>query len=227
MELTVSKEVIDWCNQQVDKGKELKFTWEGGGDSGWASLVLNGKEVSNDYSNQLLDGIYEELDYGSWAGEFFSSGEAIYNKEDQSFTGIDDYQEEESFPNYCDIVLRIPDKLWYDSIEVRIESDGEEIHDDAVSVRFVIKNGFISDEHGYYAEALEKQILGEVRQEVDKFINDGGEFRSVWQTIVLERKDSEQVPDYIQHKIDCIMIGTMTNDEKYIELNLTQDDEQD
>ena len=88
------KDVITWCNQQVDEGKELKFTWDGGNDSGYASLVLDDNEIEvAGYSDILLDGIYEELDYGSWAGEFYASGEAIYNKEEQAFIGIDDYTE--------------------------------------------------------------------------------------------------------------------------------------
>jgi hypothetical protein len=58
MELIVKKEIIDWCNQTVDDRKELKFTWEGGGDSGWANLVLDGNDIEvAGYSDVLLDGI--------------------------------------------------------------------------------------------------------------------------------------------------------------------------
>lgn len=225
MELSVSKEVIDWCNQQVDEGKELKFTWEGGGDSGWAELKVDDKGVSNEFSDQLLDGIYEELDYGSWAGEFYASGEAIYNKEEQAFIGTDEYQEDQSFSHPCNIVLNVPKNLWYDNIEIRIESD-EEIYDENVSVNFNVKNGFISDEHGYYAELLQKQIAGEVKQEVDNFVDEGGVFRNIWQSITFTKQDAEETPDHIQYKITAISIGTVTSDDKYVELKLTQDDEE-
>lgn len=226
MELTVPKDVITWCNQQVDEGKELKFTWEGGGDSGWADLKVNDNSIDvAGYSDILLDGIYEELDYGSWAGEFFASGEAVYNKEEQAFIGIDDYSEDDTVLHECSIMLRIPENLWYDSIQIRIECN-DDMDDEAVSVRFIVKNGFLTDEHMSLATLLEKQLLEEVREEVKVFEQDN-EFRSIWETINLNRADGEQVSGFIQHEITSIDMGSSTSDEKSIYLQLIEENEQD
>jgi hypothetical protein len=228
MELIVPKDVINWCNQQVDEGKELKFTWEGGGDSGWANLVVDDNNIEVvGYSDVLLEGIYEELDYGSWAGEFYASGEAIYSKEEQAFIGIDDYSEDGNEAHECNIVFRIPEHLWYDSIQIRIEcNDGDNVDDETVSVRFIIKNGFITDEHVSLATLLEKQLLEEIREEV-KVFEEYNEFRSIWQSNSFNIEDGEKVPGFIQHKITSINMGTLTTDEKSICLQLIQQDEQD
>lgn len=199
------------------------------GDSGWAELKVddNNIEVAG-YSDKLLDGIYEELDYGSWAGEFYASGEAVYNKEEQSFIGIDDYSEDDTVLHECSIMLRIPENLWYDSIQIRIEcnNDGGDIDDEAVSVRFIVKNGFLTDEHASLATLLETQILEEVREEVHIFEQDN-EFRSIWETINLNRADGEQVSEFIQHEITSIDMGSSTSNEKSICLQLiAQENEQ-
>lgn len=225
MELIVPKDVITWCNQQVDEGKELKFTWEGGGDSGWAELKVDDNHIEVvGYSDVLLEGIYEELDYGSWAGEFYASGEAVYSKEEQAFIGIDDYSQDDNIPHECNIILRIPENLWYDSIQIRIECN-DDMEDEAVSLRFIIKNGFLTDEHVSLATLLEKQLLEEIREEVKIFEQDY-EFRSIWETINLNRADGEQVSGFIQHKITSIDMGSVATDEKSICLQLIQQDEQ-
>ena len=226
MELIVPKDVITWCNQQVDEGKELKFTWEGGGDSGWADLKVNDNNIEvAGYSDKLLDGIYDVLDYGSWAGEFFASGEAVYSKEEQAFIGIDDYSEDDTILHDCSIImLRIPENLWYDSIQIRIESN-DYLEDDDISVRFVVKNGFLTDEHASLATLLEKQILEDVREEVHIFEQDN-EFRSIWETINLNRANGEQVSGFIQHEITSIDMGSSTSDEKSIYLQLIEQNEQ-
>ena len=216
MELEVKKEIIDWCNQQVDEGKELKFTWDGGNDSGYADLVLDGNNIDvAGYSNVLLDGIYEELDYGSWAGEFHASGEAIYSKEEQAFVGIDDYVENETIGYPCEIVLNVPNKIWYDSINIRIESEDEGYPE--IEVSFIIKNGFLTQEHREIADLLKDELFAKVNDEIEKFKNGGADFRNVWESLVLDRSEGvETTPGFIKHEIGSISIGTSTSEEKSI-----------
>ena len=229
MELEVKKEIIDWCNQQVDEGKELKFTWEGGGDSGWADLVLDDNNIDvPGYSNVLLDGIYEELDYGSWAGEFHASGEAIYSKEEQAFVGIDDYVEDETIGYPCEIVLNVPNKIWYDSINIAIEMDHEDA-DINVQVNFIIKNGFLTQEHREIVDLLKDEISAKVNDEIENFKNGGADFRNVWENLIINRSEGvETTPGFIKHEISSISIGTSTSDEKSIYLQLIEEEnEQD
>jgi hypothetical protein len=55
--------------------------WDGGGDSGYVSIDDNFPAYY--VVENIMDNI---LDYGSWAGEFTSTGEIYYNKEDQNVT---------------------------------------------------------------------------------------------------------------------------------------------
>lgn len=227
MQLEVKKEIIDWCNQQVDEGKELKFTWEGGGDSGWAEFKVDDEDFSNEFSDDLLNGIYEELDYGSWAGEFHSSGEAIYNKEEQAFVGIDDYSEDETIGHTCEIVVDVPSTLWYDSINIRLECD----HEDAelqVTVDFVIKHGFISEEHNHVRTQIEDYLRDKVIDEIENFAN-SNEFRSMWDTITLNRSEGvETTPGFVKYEITSLSMGTTHSQEKSIYLQLIeQENEQE
>lgn len=220
MELEVSKDVINWCNQQVDEGKELKFTWEGGGDSGWANLVLDDNTIEVvGYSDVLLNGIYEELDYGSWAGEFYASGEAIYNKEEQAFVGIDDYSEDETITHDCQIELSVPNTLWYDSINIRIEVNYDDIPD--IIVDFVVKNGFITQEHHEIAHLLAKELSTKVMDEVEDF-SKNNEFRSIWEQIVLNRLEGVEIPGFVKHEITSLSMGTTHSQEKSIYLQLIE-----
>lgn len=223
MQLEVKKEIIDWCNQQVDEGKELQFTWEGGGDSGWAEFRVDGEDFSNEFSDDLLDGIYEELDYGSWAGEFYSSGSAFYNKEDQAFIGIDDYSEDETVGHDCSIVVDVPSTLWYDSINVRLSCDDMDSQIEVV-VDFVIKHGFISEEHNNAKIQIEDYLRDKVTDEIENFAN-VHPFRSMWETITLNRSEGvETNPGFVRYEIDQLSMGTTHSQEKSICLELIQEE---
>ena len=225
MELLVKKEIIDWCNQTVDDGKELKFTWEGGGDSGWADLVLDGNNIDvPGYSNVLLDGIYEHLDYGSWAGEFHASGEAIYDKDEQAFVGVDNYSEDETVAHSCSIVFDIPSKIWYDSINIRIESEDEGYPE--IEVSFIVRNGFLTQEHREIADLLKDEISAKVNDELETFKNGEYELRSIWDDVRFNRSEGVEIPGFIKHEIGSISIGTTIGDEKEVYLKLIDENEE-
>lgn len=225
MELSVKKEIIDWCNQQVDEGKELKFTWDGGSDSGYAELLLDDEQVSNEFSDALMDGIYEELDYGSWAGEFSASGEAVYSKEEQAFEGTDYYEETDTVGHFCSIILNIPSTLWYDTIQIRIETEDEYVNENDITVRFIVKNGFLTEEHTNVAQMLEDQLLNDVSNEVEMFSKNNC-FRSIWETIELKREEGVSVPGFVKHEITNINMGTVKEEEKIIYLKLIDENEE-
>ena len=90
--IEVKKTVLEWCKEQVAQGHELKICWEGGGDSGWCYFQIDGEEANNEYTDHLVNSMYSELDYGSWAGEFTATGEATFDPSENAFVGIDDYQ---------------------------------------------------------------------------------------------------------------------------------------
>ena len=111
--------LVEYCDNLVKEGKELALNWEGGGDSGWVYFTVDGKEDDSDEIRRLIDACYEVLDYGSWAGEFSANGEATYNPKTKCFEGVDNYGEDTTETHRCKIDIVVPERLWFDSIEVR------------------------------------------------------------------------------------------------------------
>ena len=223
-QLKVNPSILEWCNKQVDEGNELKICWDGGGDSGWAHFQINGEDVDNEYADYLVNKMYELLDYGSWAGEFNAEGEAVYNKENQSFEGIDGYSEDDTVSHKCNIVIQVPKDLWHDNLFIRIEgNDGDRTN---IEARFGIKNGFLSGKHIMFIEGLEEKMQVEVNAVIDDFINNSTtDYRSIWETINLEPKDGVIKEDCIEYTINSLNIGTTSTDEKDVYLEITEEDE--
>ena len=223
-QLEVKQSILDWCNNQVDQGNELKICWSGGGDSGWAHFQINGKDVDNEYTEYLTNMMYDQLDYGSWAGEFTAEGEAVYNKENQSFEGIDYYSEDETMSHDCNIVIQVPKELWYDNLSIRIE--GSEDESVTIEANFNIKNGFLSDKHTAFIDGHEEKMQEEVDDVISDFVNKSGKhYRSIWETINLEPNEGVVKGDFIEYTIDELGIGTRSTDEKDIYLEITEEDE--
>jgi hypothetical protein len=223
-QLKVKHSVLEWCNKQVDEGNQLKICWSGGNDSGWAHFEIDGESVDNQYTEYLVDRMYEVLDYGSWAGEFNAEGQAVYNKEEQAFVGIDYYSGDETMSHGCNIVIQVPKDLWYDNLSISIEgNDGDETR---IEARFGIKNGFLSDYHTAFISGLEDKMEKEVDAAIEDFVQDSEkDYRSIWETINLEPKDGVIKENFLEYTIDTLDIGTRSSEEKDVYLEITPDDE--
>lgn len=127
------KEVIEWCDKQVAEGKTVVLKWDGGNDSGWVSLELDGEDIGYNNTaypeaNWLIDKMYDELDYGSWAGDFNATGEAPYNPETKTFEGVDycsvdESDSTENVPAGKGAKFSIPDHFVFDSVEIHTQNE--------------------------------------------------------------------------------------------------------
>ena len=186
--------LTEWCDQQVKDGHELKLVWDGGGDSGWCHFEIDGGDVENEYTNHLVNHMYDELDYGSWAGEFTAQGDAIYNPETKCFEGTDYYSEESTESVEANIEVRIPKSLWFSQLSIRFECDhGED--DVKAECSFLISNGFFTPEHTEAEVALSIDLKDRVDEEVDKYMKQGVDFSGMWQNIVLTPADFTSLED--------------------------------
>lgn len=231
MTLQERTELIEYLDQLVLEGKEVKLGWEGGGDSGWCWFEVDGERMEGHLQDKkiekLVDYMYDYLDYGSWAGEFSANGEAEYDSKTKSFTGTDHYGEEYTEEYDCDIQIRIPKSLWFDQFEIAIEGS-----DCNVNSTFHITNGFTTPEHTKFALEFDDLFQNQLNEVAAKFDNDShhNEFVSIWHNYDLMRSDFENDGDDLVYQVNSIPIGTTNDEEKEIflellELNVTEDAE--
>jgi hypothetical protein len=217
-----NKSIVQWCKTLHEAGNELTMKWEGGGDSGWVYFEIDGESTDNEYTRALVDQMDTTLDYGSWAGEFNASGTATYDAEENAFEGTDFYGEDESEVLDVDFIIRVPKKLWFDTLHVEVEANYDETPQ--MSVRTLIKNGFLSDQHTEFCSTLENTLLVDFTDLFSNYeSNESYEFRSCTDSWILERADAVESGDDLLFYIKQVDIGVMTNDEKPIVLELDEE----
>jgi hypothetical protein len=218
-ELLTNQDLINWCDKQVEEGHELSLHWEGGGDSGWVYFKIDDDEISesadNSFTEKLISLMYDQLDYGSWAGEFSASGQAVYDAKLKAFVGIDYYGEDNSEVYDYPIKIKIPENLWFDAVNIHIESENE--GDTNVEIAFSVRNGFLTDEHEVIAEKISTQVVKHIDKAIINFQDnpENNTFRSIWQE---ERFNRNELMIISQ-----ISMGTSVTEEKDVYLELKSD----
>lgn len=216
------KSILAWLKEKTDQGNEIKMKWEGGGDSGWCYFEIDGETIDNEYADCLLKRIDDTLNYGSWAGEFNASGEAIYNPEKNAFEGTDFYGEDTSEVLDVDFTVRVPKKLWFDTLHVECEANYDE--EPEMSVRLLVKNGFLTDQHTEFCSNLENTLWLEFSSLFSSYEStDGYEFRGCTDRWILERADAIESGDDLLFYIKQVDIQVMTNEERGIVLELDEE----
>lgn len=220
--------LIEWCDQQVEEGKKLSIGWEGGGDSGWVYFKIDDEQIEETDDQpqvrELIDLMYDQLDYGSWAGEFSAQGEAIYNAEEKAFIGEDYYYEDQTVEYDCNIKIRVPKKLWFDVMEIEIREENA-----IVDAAFSIKNGFLTPEHDEWLETFKQEFEDEVDKVITAFCNDDtqNEYSSMWENIVIERNEFTEEGEFLVYELEQLAIGSRTTDDKDIYLELQKEETED
>jgi len=221
--LEVKPSVLQWCRDQVEQGKELVIHWEGGGDSGWCYFKINGKEVNNEYTEYLVDMMYAELDYGSWAGEYSAIGDATFSLEENAFIGEDSYSEEELLAFPCTVSFEVPESLWFDSISIDTESDDAD-DDIRVECIFNIKNGFKSSDHLKEEENISEVIKAQLADFITETCNSGVECGGISKTFTFEAQSAIKIDGKLRFNLEYIDVRVRTTDDKYISLEIGEDE---
>ncbi|NBO23192.1 hypothetical protein EBU94_07645, partial [bacterium] len=152
-----NKSIVQWCKDLHEQGNDLTMKWEGGGDSGWIYFEIDGETTDNEYTRALIDVMDDILDYGSWAGEFNASGTAVYDPKINGFVGTDFYGEDESEVLNANFTIRIPKKFWFTTFHVEVERNYDEGTN--VATNFLVKNGFLTQEHTDFCRNLEQELV--------------------------------------------------------------------
>ena len=216
-----NKSIVQWCKEQHEAGNELTLKWDGGNDSGWVHFEVDGEDIDNEYTRALVNRMDDVLDYGSWAGEFYASGTAIYDPESNSFTGVDYYGEDQSDSEDIDIKITVPKKLLFDTLHVEVECNYDESCD--TSVRFLIKNGFLTEEHTTFCSNLEQELKKDFDDVFNNYQSGDKELRYCGDSWILERADAVESGDDLIFYIKQVEFSVMDSIEKNIVLELDEE----
>lgn len=145
-------EILDkYC--QDNNTTEIQIgEFSGGNDSGSFSFNSELSEIDN----ELYELCEDTLDYGSWAGNFDSSGTISYNSETKIITinGEEIYYENKNFVETITIPVNF-EKFNFDSLSFYVNSNDNNTD---VNISFNISSGFITKEMADYLDTLTNQI---------------------------------------------------------------------
>ena len=220
-ELTI-QDIIKWCDEQTEQGLDLRLCWEGGGDSGWCWFEIDGEQCSQPEAEWLIEKMYDTLDYGSWAGEFSTNGEADYNPETKEFDGTDYFSTEDTFTHTCSksFTIKIPKIYYFDSLHLECEGESYDFN-----VNASVTNGFFPKDAEIYFRNIETEmnkwsevILAEIIAEA----GDDQEVTSAYQEYDIDRSDFKEEGDFMVHAFTFFEYRAYQNEPTGVNINLLE-----
>lgn len=214
------QDIINWCDKQVEEGKQITLKWEGGGDSGWVYFEVDGEQEDGEEIEALVSMMYNQLDYGSWAGEYSANGEANYNKDTKCFDGIDYYSEDRwdalNFENAFS--FPIPAAYGFDSIEYYIDGNLQDEEHVNVEISFNITNGFITPE----LREIETEITQNIEEAVKKEFENKSDVNYINTHNIILRNDMMLENNVLTLKIPVIDYSTYDTTENHVTIDLVE-----
>lgn len=220
-EPVIKKSIVQWCNDLHQADGQLALIWDGGGDSGWVHFELDGETIENEYTECLVERMYDTLNYGSWAGEFSASGKAMYNPQTNAFEGVDYYGEDGHDAIDVNFKIHVPKKLWFDTLHIEVESYNDESPN--VSVRLLIKNGFLTQEHSDFCSNLETTLTEKFNDVFYTYESKTYDFRGCSDSWILERANAIEGENDLIFEIVQVEIQTIDSEERAIVLELDEE----
>ena len=215
-EITI-KQILDWCLKKTEEGSEVVLKWDGGGDSGWVHIEVDGEDSTDPEAERLVDMMYDQLDYGSWAGEFSASGEAPFDAETQMFQGTDYYSETDSTNVKTKIEIRVPKHIHFDDIDINTQDE-----DCNVDVTFGIRNGFDHPDTDSLARELETMLSEKILEAAKADVEDEDDIDGFWENYQIFRSDFTEEGNDLVHVMEDITYSKRHTTENYVEIDLKQ-----
>jgi hypothetical protein len=221
--MTTKQKAKKYLTKLLSEGaKEIRVTWEGGNDEGSFSLYIDDKDTDIDWNKKdgtydLVDYIGDEIGYGSFAGDFNTNGEVVYDVEKKAFIGNDSYEEQQEFTYKFrkPLILTIPKDLWFDTIEVDMSGYDDDID---ASVRLSITNGPVVQEHIDFESKSAKAL----REIANQLFDDLDEVRDLWMgEAPVKREDLSVDKDgNPYHAVTSLIYSKYVEDDKEINIQL-------
>jgi hypothetical protein len=218
--------LITLCDELSKQG-DLSIAWDGGNDSGCYYLKLNGIDISPDWQptdpiemmkEKLINHIADSMEYGSFAGDFYTNGEIAYDPKTKTFSGDDNYSETEQAWILFNFSTVIPDTIWFDSVEVEIIG-GAEGQIDSVNVSLRVLNGPKIDEHDTVTEKIEKELEAKLDAVFENYGNLDA-IDSVSHHEVYNKNICSKVDGGLKLSIKDLTVSMRQDDEKPVEIQL-------
>lgn len=212
------QQLMDWCDKKAAEGAELAIKWDGGNDSGWVHFEVDGADCNEPEAECLVDMMYDQLDYGSWAGDFSADGEAIYNAETKVFEGIDYYNETEYTKASANIEIRVPKHIPFATLA--FQTDGEDV---STSVQFDVRNSFVHPDTNAIQVILEEHL----HTEIEKAINEDlkvtrHEYEGCYGDYTIPREDFKVDGDELVHVLTLVDYSFFNTTERSMIINLAE-----
>jgi hypothetical protein len=211
------KQILDWCMKKHEEGSEVILKWDGGGDSGWVHLEVDEEDSNDAEAERLVDMMYDQLDYGSWAGEFSASGEAPFDPDTKMFQGTDYYTETDSTVAEAKIEIRVPKHIHFDDIYINTENE-----DCNVTVTFNIRNGFDHPDTESLVKELESRLSEEIFEAAKADVEDEDDIDGFWEEYSILRNEFTEDGDDLVYVMENITYSKRHTSENYVEINLEE-----
>jgi len=135
-------------------------TFDGGNDSGGCEIDIIDSELNNSVSNL----IYDELDYGSWGGNFYAGGNIFFNKQKEYITieGTEEDEENLIHLNTLNFNVSLLKNEYFDSLNIHINEYTED--NLSINCRINIKSGFKTSS----IINFEKTVISKIEEVLDE-----------------------------------------------------------
>ncbi len=211
------KQILDWCMKKHEEGSEIVLKWDGGGDSGWVHIEVDSEDSNDPEAERLVDMMYDQLDYGSWAGEFSASGEAPFDPDTKMFQGTDYYTETDSTVAEAKIEIRVPKHIHFDDIHINTQDENC-----SVDVTLGIRNGFDHPDSEGVVKQLEEMLSEAIYEAAKADVDDEDDIDGFWEEYAIFRTDFTEDGSDLVHVIENITYSKRYTSEKYVEINLEE-----
>jgi hypothetical protein len=211
-----------WCEAEIAEGRDVVIEWDGGNDSG--CVTWRGDSSENEITDFLVDSVYDELDYGSWAGEYSASGRMEYDSDQQALVGTDYYSEDDYLDLDKKAVLHIPKKYYFDQISYQI-TDYDSGGDCGVEFTVNVTQGFIDPELEKYLKVQADLIKDYIDDQVKSLDLGDREYLGIDSSESVNYDRLEVDGDNLTLELD-VYTKVESCEEKEVVLNLKDEDDE-
>lgn len=211
-----------WCEAELAEGREVRIEWDGGNDSGCVNW--RGDSDENEITDFLVDAVYDELDYGSWAGDFSASGHMEYDSDQQAFVGTDYYSEDDYLDLDKKAVLLIPKKYYFDQISYQV-TDYDSGADCNVEFTVNVTQGFIDPELENELKLKADVLKNFIDDQVKSLDLGDREYLGIDSSESVNHDSLEVDGDYLVLELDIYM-RVESGEDRDVVLNLKDEDDE-